>query len=77
MTKETVQEPYNMSEHPHLIEKNPDTARTDANWRDGSLSYDLSQDETLARAGDEDAAARLRTRRRLEHGRRGTAYSAV
>lgn len=69
-----------MNDRPKLIEQAPNTPRTDANWRNGSLSYDLSDDEGRAAAGDEDAAARLRTRRRLErvHFNRGpAAYGAV
>ncbi|MBP9843062.1 MAG: hypothetical protein KBC62_03590 [Candidatus Pacebacteria bacterium] len=69
-----------MSDHPHLIERIENTPRTDANWRNGSLRYDLSSDEVLADSGDENALARLRTRRRLEqsHFCRGpAAYGAV
>jgi hypothetical protein len=67
-----------MSKQLQIIEDSPNTPRTDANWRNGSLSYDLSQDETLAARGDEAAEARLRTKRRLEHSRRGTAsYGGV
>lgn len=55
-----------MSEHPHLIARNPDTPHTDASWRDGSLRYDHSQDEELASEGDAAAEARLRTRSRLK-----------
>lgn len=77
-TKGTAQE-SSMSDHPHLIEQIPHTPRTDASWRNGSLSYDLSRDEELAAAGDENAEARLRTRRRLEASKlaQPCAYSAV
>lgn len=58
-----------MTARPNIVEQVPNTPRTDANWRNGSLSYDLSRDKALAEGGDEAAAARLRTRRRLEQGR--------
>lgn len=65
-----------MSDHPHLIEQIPHTPRTDANWRNGSLTYDLSGDQALADAGDENAKARLRTRRRLERARLAKGHAA-
>lgn len=55
-----------MSKHLQIVEEKPNTPRTDANWRNGALRYDHSNDEALAAAGDEKAAARLRTRYRLE-----------
>lgn len=39
---------------------------TDANWRDGYIVFDLSGDKALAKAGDEEAEARLRTKRYLD-----------
>lgn len=55
-----------MSKQLQIVEDNPNTPRTDANWRSGALRYDHSEDKALAAAGDEQAAARLRTRCRLK-----------
>lgn len=61
-------------EHLKIIENKPrddgaEVPRTDANWRNGNLMYDHSQDEVLAQGEGPEAIAaqaRLLTKKYLE-----------